>query len=144
MKRLVVALGLVLVMAFSLPAAAGINTEIGGKVQTDLYYNQEDGLWAYGEVVAKITMSAGTDGAVKAVLGLGATEAKSDGEFGNDDDGSKLTTGKEVVLQIDTAYIEANGAWLEGTPEVTTKFGRFGTNYSDWVADLGNRDAIEL
>ena len=143
MKRLVVALGLVLVMAFSLPAAAGINTEIGGKVQTDLYYNQEDGLWAYGEVVAKITMSAGTDGAVKAVLGLGATETKSDGEFGADP-GSKLTKSASVDLKIDTAYIEANGAWLEGTPEVTTKFGRFGTNYSDWVADLGNRDAIEL
>jgi len=94
MKRLVVALGLVLVMAFSLPAAAGINTEIGGKVQTDLYYNEKDGLWAYGEVAAKITMSAGTDGAVKAVLGLGATEAKSDGEFG-DDDGSKLTKRSE-------------------------------------------------
>src|SRR5690606_23134531 len=137
MKRLVVALGLVLVMAFALPAAAGINTEIGGKVQTDLHYNEKDGLWAYGDDAAKITMSAGTDGAVKAVLVLRATEAKSDGEFG-EEDGSKLTTGKEVVLQIDTAYIEANGAWLEGTPEVTTKFGRFGTNYSDWVADLGN------
>src|SRR5690606_31415013 len=135
MKRLVVALGLVLVMAFSLPAAAGTNIEIGGKVQTDLYYNEKDGLWAYGEVAAKITMSAGTDGAVKAVLGLGATETKSEGKFGDDD--SNLTTeAEDVVLKIDTAYIEANGAWLEGTPEVTTKFGRFGTNYSDWVADL--------
>src|SRR5690606_271070 len=87
--------------------------------------------------------SAGTDGAVKAVLGLGATETKNEGKFG-DDDGSKLTKSESVVLKIDTAYIEANGAWLEGTPEVTTKFGRFGTNYSDWVANLGNRDAIEL
>src|SRR5690606_16320605 len=122
-----------------------INTEIGGKVQTDLYYNEKDGLWAYGEVAAKITMSAGTDGAVKAVLGLGATETKNEGKFGDDGkDGSKLTGEKGVVLKIDTAYIEANGAWLEGTPEVTTKFGRFGTNYSDWVANLGNRDAIEL
>src|SRR5690606_27687218 len=111
MKRLVVALGLVLVMAFSLPAAAGINTEIGGKVQTDLYYNEKDGLWSYGEVASKITLSAGTYGAVIAWRGLGATEAESYGEYG-DDDGSKLTKTEPDELKIYTAYIEANGAGL--------------------------------
>ena len=60
------------------------------------------------------------------------------------DDGSPLAKENPIKLKVDTAYIEANGAWLEGTPDVTTKIGRFGTNYSDWVANIGDRDGVEL
>jgi len=135
-------MGLVLVMALAVPASAGINTEINGKVQTDFYYDTHDGAWAWGDVETKITMSAGTDGAIKAVLGLGATEANDEGIFGQPN--SPFTAENNVVLKVNTAYIQADGAWLEGGPGVTTKIGRFGTNYSNWAAKIGDRDGIEL
>jgi len=138
-----------LALALAAPASAGINTEITGKVQTDLYYDQYDGFWAWGDVETKITMSAGTDGAVKAVLGLGANESNDEGKFGRDgdnasDSGSPLSRHTGISLKVDTAYIQADGAWIDGLPDVTTKVGRFGTNYSDWVANFGDRDGVEL
>src|SRR5690606_35397551 len=128
-----------------LPAAAQIETKFSGKVQTDLYYDQYDGVWAWGDLETKLEMSYGTEGAIRAVLGLGATESNDEGLFGRDgEDGSPLSKSNAINLNIDTAYIQADGAWFEGLPSVTTKLGRFGTNYSDWVANFGDRDGIEL
>src|SRR5690606_11490799 len=142
MRKLAVLTSLVLVLALAFPAAAQIETKFSGKVQTDLYFNQEDGLWAWGDLETKLEMSYGTEGAIRAVLGLGATEANNEAEFGSHD--SPLSKSDNIGLKVNTAYIQADGAWFEGLPSVTTKFGRFGTNYSDWVANFGDRDGIEL
>lgn len=136
-------MGLVLVLALAMPAAAGINTDITGSLNTQVYYDQHDGLWAWGKVSTKVTMSTGTEGAIKAVIGLGSTTAEDEGNFGGPGDGP-LATKKGIELNVETAYVEANGAWIQGTPDVTSKIGRFGINYSEWVAELGNRDAVEL
>lgn len=143
MRKLAVLMGLVLVMGLAVPAAAGINTDIKGSLNTQVYYDQHDGFWAWGKVTTEVTMSTGTDGAIKAVIGLGSSKAEQEGNFGGPGNGP-LVASKEIALKVDTAYIEANGAWIEGTPDVTSKIGRFGINYNEWVAELGNRDAVEL
>ena len=133
-------------LALAFPAAAQIETKFSGKVQTDLYYDQYDGVWAVGgprDQARDVLRHRGCD---PLVLGLGATESNDEGLFGRaiGEDGSPLSKSNAINLNIDTAYIQADGAWFEGLPSVTTKLGRFGTNYSDWVADFGNRDGIEL
>lgn len=142
MRKLAVLTSLVMVLALALPAAAQIETKFSGKLQTDLYWDEHRGLWAWGDLETKLEMSYGTEGAIRAVLGLGATEPKDENDFGAPS--SPLAPSKPIELKIEEAYIQADGAWIEGLPSVTTKLGRFDTNYSDWVGKIGKRDGFEL
>lgn len=145
-------MGLVLVMGLAVPAAAGVSTDITGKVYGKVEYT-EDGLSGKGKVETKIALSAGSEGAIKAVLDIGAWEANKEVDFGKG-----LSASEDLKLAVNSAYVETTGAWFKGAADTTTKIGRFEMNYNDWVAaisgssekkdntdkDRGTQDGIEV
>lgn len=147
MKKLSVLVSLVMILALAAPAFAGINTDITGSVTGKVRYDQQSGFTTYGKTEAKVTMSAGSEGNIKAVVNLGGTTAKSEGAFGGDS--SPFIGNTNVLLKVDSAWIESTGAWIQGGPDVVTKIGSLNPNYSNWIADFGNTtypriDAVEV
>lgn len=140
MKKLAVLLGVLLVLALAAPSMAAVSTDITGKVKADLYYHAQHGPTAYGSAEASVVLTAGSEGNFKAVLDIAAWKAKAD---------EQLFSGKPFSASFDnpainSAYIQATGAWIKGMPDTVTKVGRFATAYSDWVAKFRTNNGIEV
>lgn len=152
MKKLSMLLSLALVLALAVPAFAGVSTDITGKVGADVRYDAQDGFTAAGDVEANIKMTAGSEGALKAVIDLGTTTASTPDAPGDQygaNPSPYVPADAHVTINIKSAYIEATGAWLKGGSDVTTKLGTLKASYNDWVADLSNDtttqiDAVEV
>lgn len=43
--------------------------------------------------------------------------------------------------KLDSAWVETKGSFFEGTSSVTTRFGKFDTNFNDWIGRTGNSNA---
>jgi hypothetical protein len=142
MRKLSVLLTVALVLALAVPAFAGVSTDITGKVTTKLEYKDGD-VSGTGSVNAKVALSAGSEGAARAILDITAWEAKADGAFGAAT--SPFTANyQHDILKVNSAYLQTEGAWFKNGPAVTTSIGRFANNVSDWVGNFGARDAVRV
>lgn len=142
MKKLAVLLGVLLVLALAAPSMAAVSTDITGKVKADLYYHAQHGPTAYGSAEASVVLTAGSEGNFKAVLDIAAWKAKTA-------EADELFSGSPFSPtfadpKINSAYIQATGAWIKGMPDTVTKVGRFATAYSDWVAKFRTNNGIEV
>lgn len=143
MKKLVVALTAALVLALGVPAMAASGLTIGGELGSDFTYDKS-GLSAESYFDFDVKLQGEGGDSVKAVIKL------KPWSFGNvkvrDDEAQDMVWDKAPLgdwsnaqtdsfkLQIDKAYLQANGSFWTGGPEVTTTIGDISLNQSDYVA----------
>lgn len=147
MKKLSMLVTVVMVLALAVPAFAGVDTAITGKVGADVRYDQQDNFHAVGKVETNIKMTAGSDsGDLKAVVSLGTTTAKTPAAPGNafGSNPSPFITAKDVSLSVKYAYVEATGALIKGGSDITTKLGSLAPSYNDWVGDITNDNQTRI
>lgn len=137
MKKLSIIVSVMMIMALAVPAFAA-ELDLGGKtVLRSVYGEDAAGNYAFqgdGEVDIDLKLNTDNDaitGGATYRLRIGSpTQLGSTGFSG--------TAGQDLL----EAWIQTEGAFVPGMPEVTTKLGRFSTNQNTWVGNFGRRDAV--
>ncbi len=142
MKKLAVALAALMVLSVGVPAFAAELT-MDGSVESNIEwnekYNAEDDVaegWAGKSV---IDLGFGVDGeenGVSAHLSLNAI-ADDDRAYG----GESATPFGLTDLELDKAWIETNGAFWNGGPDLNTRLGSLDVAHSDLIATVEENGA---
>lgn len=145
MKKLTVVLSAVMVLALALPASAAPALNIGGKVEQQFKLergeNDEMELNGYTGLDLEAALSAEGGDPIRAVIEFAPWTWDNHNEDDEPADINAPYPGPESGLAIDKAYLEAQGAFWNGGPEVTTTIGDLTIEHSPWVASLERRGA---
>ncbi|BAS28734.1 hypothetical protein [Limnochorda pilosa] len=152
MKKLTVVLSAVMVLALALPASAAPALSIGGKV--DQQFKLERGaddqmhLNGYTGLDLEAALSAEGGDPIRAVIEFAPwtwNNLNPDDETVADINAPGYgvagdpETADPGTLQLDKVYLEAQGAFWNGGPEMTTTIGDVTVEHSPWVANLERR-----
>lgn len=143
MRKMRLVLVMVLAMALAVPMAAhaAADLSVTGDTTIRLAYGQnQDEKY---ELLANWRTRAYLDMRVNKgnVTGYARYRLRSTGFVPHYGAGDNYDTN----LNLYDAYIDAKGAWIPGTPEVTTRVGRFESRrMNDWVADFKRRAAARV
>lgn len=141
-------LSLLLVAAFSMGAfASTLKTDVTGSIEAELAVVQKVGAPGFdlvgrgGVVLALKSVLEAEEGTVRAVINLASPTTGGIGDFADLTTFGSLTA---LELVVDSAYLEAEGAWWVGGPSVVTRIGRHNVSYSDWVAHEVGHNGIGI
>lgn len=143
MKKLAVALSAALVLALGVPAMAASGLTIDGELGSDFRYDK-DGVLGQSYFDFNVALEGEGGDSVKAVIKLtpwsiGNVKVKDDEAQDMVWDKAPLADWsdkqeKEFGLTVDKAYLQANGSYWNGGPELTTTIGDISLDQSDYVA----------
>lgn len=154
MKKMAIAVAVAMVLTLVTPAFAALEITAGGKLDALVeYHKNEEGkfvLDAYHAIQLDTGVNIGEEGSpvsmrlefANPTFGGGYNDDELDKTQGFDNwahVGSPLG-----ALTLKKAYIEAQGAYWDGGPEVHTRIGDVDIKYHDWVAHLGGRKGITV
>jgi hypothetical protein len=147
MKKIAVLMALVMVMAYTIPTFAAIG--LSGSAETQLRLgleNQEWNLSGKTGIQVKTGFTAGGGNQVKAVVNLSNWELNSfvSGKPGADFTADYPSKSAVYPLTIQSMYLETDGAFWHGGPEVLTRIGDTSVNWNPYVAKLGNIRGIVI
>lgn len=147
MKRIAAIVAAIMVFTLAVPAFAAI--DLNGKLETKFELTRENDDWKLGAktgLEVETALNAGGGDGVRAVVKLDALNAGAD-TF--DEDGNPIADFRlaehpqaDMRLKITEAYLESEGAFWNGGPEVYTRIGDMELNWNDYVAHMGKHRGI--
>lgn len=151
MKKLAVVLAAVMVMALGAPAFAHL--DMSGKLETQIELNRPVGgdwvLEGKTGIELETSLGAGGGNGVRAVVQLKGIELKQ--SFNDDDEptedfGTPTSAYDNVAtsLQLDKVWLEADGAYWNGGPELLTRVGDVRVRWNDYVAHMPTRRGVTV
>ncbi len=147
MKRIAAIVAAIMVLTLAVPGLAAI--DLNGKLETKFQLTRENDDWKLGAktgLEVETGFNAGGGDGVRAVVKLNALNAGAD-SFDEDGNPTKdLRTynypNETMKLEITEAYLESEGAFWHGGPEVYTRIGDMELNWNDYVAHMGKHRGI--
>lgn len=154
MKRLISILAIVLVLAVAAPVMGAPIINVGGSLSTEFQVvpaNPIDaGISATSDLHLELSMEMAGGHQVRGYIGFALTEwtplenEEEDPEAG-EMNGKSLTPRPLNLmdsLTIEKVYLETTGAFYEGGPVLTTRFGDLEVDYSPYIAHISETDGV--
>ena len=130
---------MVFVLALAIAGSAfaqGLNFK--GFVENYSKWDKANGLQSQNNVELQMGLTAGGGDKVKAVVQIQPWKLNGTDVFGSTED---LT--KNLSLAVSKMYIEANGPFWNGGPDMVTRLGDLDISYNPWVAEM-SREGISI
>lgn len=146
MKKLTIALAVFLALALAAPAAASTNVKVGGSLETKLRLAPGQDLSASSDLKLNLGMDMGTGGKIRAFVGFSPISyspffsgiPNAPGASPQPLGGQTATSlNLPEVLTIKKAYLEAEGPYWLGGPELVTTLGDLTLDYSPYIMSKG-------
>ncbi|HHX26680.1 MAG TPA: hypothetical protein GX721_08425 [Firmicutes bacterium] len=154
MKRLISAMAIILVLVVAAPVLAAPSINVGGSLSTVFQIVPSDpidaGISATSDLHLELSMEMAGGNQVRGYIGFALTEwdpfenEAEDPELG-EMNGKSLTPrplNLMNALTIDKVYLETTGAFYEGGPALTTRFGDLEVDYSPYIAHISETDGV--
>jgi len=147
-------MAIILVLVVAAPVLAAPSINVGGSLSTVFQIVPSDpidaGISATSDLHLELSMEMAGGNQVRGYIGFALTEwdpfenEAEDPELG-EMNGKSLTPrplNLMNALTIDKVYLETTGAFYEGGPALTTRFGDLEVDYSPYIAHISETDGV--